>query len=170
MPAVRMLGRRWSFATDDCPILLFVPVVLQGAWAVALLVSWIVIDSHHEECYKGAAYQTVLTALFSTFTVFFLLGCWTIYEGLKGDCFCCQCTARCVLQAACKHTGMSTERTNVSDHAQMNMLRGRRIIFPGSIFETRKRARVPYLLYALSLVLIVEIGFNGNFPSINARP
>ncbi len=36
------------------------------------------------------------------------------------------------------------------------------MLLPGSIFETRKRARVPYLLYALSLVLIVEIAFNGD--------
>jgi hypothetical protein len=31
----------------------------------------------------------------------------------------------------------------------------------GSIFETRKRARVPYLLYALAAVLFAEIAFNG---------
>lgn len=95
MPAVRMLGRRWSFATDDCPILLFVPVLLQGAWAIALLVCWIVIDSHKEECYKEAAYQIVLTALFSTFTVFFFLGCWTIYEGLKGSTLSCNYIPLC---------------------------------------------------------------------------
>lgn len=85
MPAVRMLGRRWSFATDDCPILLFTPVVLQGAWAIAVMVCWIVIDRPHRKCYEGAAYQIVLTGLFSTFAVFFILGSWTIYEGLKGN-------------------------------------------------------------------------------------
>ncbi|CAL8465267.1 g4802 [Coccomyxa elongata] len=77
------------------------------------MVCWIVIDRPHLKCYEGAAYQIVLTGIFSTFSIFFILGSWTIYEGLKG-----------------------------------------------SIFETRKRARVPYLLYALSLVLIAEIAFN----------
>ena len=31
----------------------------------------------------------------------------------------------------------------------------------GSMFETRKRWRVPYLLYLLAAIMIAEIAFNG---------
>lgn len=91
MPAVRMLGRRWSFATDDCPFLLFVPTFFHGAWAIVLLVSWIVIG-RPKSCDNRAAYDVVLGGLFSTFVLFFLLGCWTMYEGLKGTFTCNLCS------------------------------------------------------------------------------
>lgn len=83
MPAVRMLGRRWSFATDDVPILGFIPTMFHGAWAVALLIIWLIIG-RPKSCYEGRAYSVVLGGLFSTFVLFFVLGCWSMYEGLKG--------------------------------------------------------------------------------------
>ena len=84
MPAVRMLGRRWSFATDDVPILGFIPTLFHGAWAIVLLITWLIIG-RPKSCYEGRGYSVVLGGLFGTFVLFFLLGCWAIYEGLKGD-------------------------------------------------------------------------------------
>ena len=83
MPAVRMLGRRWSFATDDVPMLGFVPTMFHGAWAVALLVTWVVIG-RPKSCTEGRGYSVIFGGLFSTFVLFFILGCWAMYEGLKG--------------------------------------------------------------------------------------
>ena len=39
----------------------------------------------------------------------------------------------------------------------------------GSIFETEKRARVPYLLYALALVAFGEIGFTGEHAAAQSQ-
>ena len=83
MPAIRMLGRRWSFATDDVPLLGFFPTLFHGLWALILAIIWIVFGKHRD-CYDGTTYTVVLAGLLATFTVFTVVGCWTIYEGLKG--------------------------------------------------------------------------------------
>ena len=83
MPAVKMLGRRWSFATDDVPLLGFFPTLFHGLWALVLAIVWIVFGKHRD-CYDGTTFTVVLAGLFTTFTMFFIIGCWTIYEGLKG--------------------------------------------------------------------------------------
>lgn len=83
MPAVEMLGRRWSFATDDFPLLGFFPTLFHGLWALVLMVIWIVFGKHRD-CYDGTPFTAVLAGLFTTFTLFFLIGCWATYEGLKG--------------------------------------------------------------------------------------
>ena len=36
------------------------------------------------------------------------------------------------------------------------------LLFAGSIFETGKRWRVPYLLYLLAAIMVAEIAFNGD--------
>lgn len=43
MPALRMLKRRWSIATDDVPVLSLFPTLFHGVWTVALGVGWIVL-------------------------------------------------------------------------------------------------------------------------------
>ena len=43
MPALRMLNRRWSIATDDVPVLSLFPTLFHGVWTVALGVGWIVL-------------------------------------------------------------------------------------------------------------------------------
>lgn len=78
-----MLGRRWSFATDDVPILGFFPTMLHGLWAMVLIIVWIVFGKH-QDCYDHTTYTVVLAGLLTTFTMFFIIGCWAIYEGLKG--------------------------------------------------------------------------------------
>ena len=83
MPAIRMLGRRWSFATDDVPMLGFFPTLFHGLWALVLVIIWIVFGKHRD-CYDGTTYTVVLAGLLATFTLFTAVGCWTIYEGLKG--------------------------------------------------------------------------------------
>ena len=87
MPAIRMLGRRWSFATDDVPMLGFFPTLFHGLWALVLVIIWVVFGKHRD-CYDGTTYTVVLAGLLATFTLFTAVGCWTIYEGLKGArCF-----------------------------------------------------------------------------------
>ncbi|CAK0786854.1 hypothetical protein CVIRNUC_010068 [Coccomyxa viridis] len=86
MPAIRMLGRRWSFATDDVPMLGFFPTLFHGLWALVLVIIWIVFGKHRD-CYDGTTYTVVLAGLLATFTLFTAVGCWTIYEGLKGSMF-----------------------------------------------------------------------------------
>ncbi len=110
MPAVRMLGRRWSFATDDVPILGFVPTLFHGGWAIALLVTWIIIGKP-TSCYEGRGYSVVLGGLFGTFVLFFVLGCWAIYEGLKGDP-----TSNPLLSAVCP---ACTGKVNTCAHAPL---------------------------------------------------
>ncbi len=83
MPATEMLGRRWSFATDDVPLLGFFPTLFHGLWALVLVIMWIVFGKHHD-CYDGTTYTVVLAGLLTTFTMFTIVGCWGIYEGLKG--------------------------------------------------------------------------------------
>lgn len=43
MPALRMLNRRWSIATDDVPVLSLFPTLFHGVWTVALGVGWVVL-------------------------------------------------------------------------------------------------------------------------------
>ena len=83
MPAIEMLGRRWSFATDDVPLLGFFPTLFHGLWALVLMIIWIVFGKHRD-CYDGTPFTVVLAGLFTTFTMFFAIGCWATYEGLKG--------------------------------------------------------------------------------------
>ncbi len=84
MPAVTMLGRRWSFATDDVPLMGFVPTMFHGLWALVLMIIWIVFGKHRD-CYDGTRpFTVVLAGLVTTFTMFFIVGCWATYEGLKG--------------------------------------------------------------------------------------
>lgn len=83
MPAAEMLGRRWSFATDDVPMLGLFPTMLHGFWALVLIIVWIIFGKH-QDCYDNTTYTVVLAGLLSTFTMFFAIGCWTIHEGLKG--------------------------------------------------------------------------------------
>ena len=87
MPAVTMLGRRWSFATDDVPLMGFFPTMFHGLWALILMVIWIVFGKHRD-CYDGTPFTVVLAGLFITFTMFFIIGCWATYEGLKGGVAC----------------------------------------------------------------------------------
>ena len=70
-------------ATDEVPMLGALPTLFHGIWAVALLVIWVVLGSPHS-CEGEKAYTVVLAGLFTTFLLFFVLGCWAIYEGLKG--------------------------------------------------------------------------------------
>ena len=83
MPAVEMLGRRWSFATDDVPMLGFFPTMFHGLWAMVLIIICIVF-AKRQDCYDHTTYTVVLAGLLTTFTMFFIIGCWAIYEGLKG--------------------------------------------------------------------------------------
>ena len=78
-----MLGRRWSFATDDVPLMGFFPTMFHGLWALILVAIWIVFGKHRD-CYDGTPFTVVLAGLFTTFTMFFIIGCWATYEGLKG--------------------------------------------------------------------------------------
>ncbi|KAK9826366.1 hypothetical protein WJX81_002936 [Elliptochloris bilobata] len=86
MPALRMLKRRWSTATDDVPVLAFFPTLFHGVWTTALGVGWIVLG-RPDGCTEGAGYSFVIAGLFFCFLASFLLGCWLIYEGLKGSIF-----------------------------------------------------------------------------------
>ena len=36
----------------------------------------------------------------------------------------------------------------------------------GSMFETRKRWRVPYLIYLLAAIMLAEIAFNGELSAV----
>ena len=74
MPAIEMLGRRWSFATDDVPLLGFFPTLFHGLWALVLMIIWIVFGKHRD-CYDGTPFTVVLAGLFTTFTMFFVIGC-----------------------------------------------------------------------------------------------
>jgi len=83
MPALRMLGRRWSVATDDVPVLAVVPTLCHGIWACGLGIGWCVLG-RPDGCHEGAGYSVVVAGLFFCFTANFVLGSWLCYEGLKG--------------------------------------------------------------------------------------
>ncbi len=83
MPALRMLGRRWSVATDDVPVLAVVPTLFHGIWACGLGIGWCVLG-RPDGCHEGAGYSVVVAGLFFCFTANFVLGAWLCYEGLKG--------------------------------------------------------------------------------------
>ena len=83
MPALRMLGRRWSVATDDVPMLAVVPTLCHGIWACGLGIGWCVLG-RPDGCHEGAGYSVVVAGLFFCFTANFVLGSWLCYEGLKG--------------------------------------------------------------------------------------
>lgn len=143
-------------ATDDVPMLGALPTLFHGIWAVALLVIWGVLGSPHS-CEGERAYTVVLAGLFTTFLLFFVLGCWAIYEGLKGG--------KCALNGlhaprgccvGCFHARASCTMPNFTCQPVY-------IHTAGSIFETEKRARVPYLLYALAVVALGEIAFTGMY-------
>lgn len=74
---------RWSIATDDVPVLAVFPTMFHGVWSIALGVGWIVLG-RPDGCPEGAGYSVVVAGLFFCFLASFLLGCWLIYEGLKG--------------------------------------------------------------------------------------
>ena len=40
----------------------------------------------------------------------------------------------------------------------------------GSMFETRKRWRVPYLIYLLAVIMLAEIAFNGELSAVSVNP
>ena len=195
MPAIRMLGRRWSFATDDVPMLGFFPTLFHGLWALVLVIIWIIFGKHRD-CYDGTTYTVVLAGLLATFTLFTSEGCWTIYEGLKGALL----LHFCLLPG--KHAFMRA--TSSSAHAQAiptrvsntwRIMTSLRLVAPvssahwscawrsmllfnvrfihrqifdaggaGSMFETGRRWRVPYLIYLLALIMLAEIAFNGEAP------
>ena len=192
MPAIRMLGRRWSFATDDVPMLGFFPTLFHGLWALVLVIIWIVFGKHRD-CYDGTTYTVVLAGLLATFTLFTAVGCWTIYEGLKG-------ALPLLSLLPSKHAFMRAESSGA--HANygvrypvhydklkigstsvvpsvwwscamrsislFNVRFIRRLIFDawcaGSMFETGRRWRVPYLIYLLAVIMLAEIAFNGGAP------
>ena len=60
-------------------------------------------------CPEGAGYSFVLAGLFFCFLASFLLGCWLIYEGLKGELaqhlhLCCWCSSLCGKHQLCLNT------------------------------------------------------------------
>lgn len=38
------------------------------------------------------------------------------------------------------------------------------------MFETRKRWRVPYLIYLLAAIMLAEIAFNGELSAVSSNP
>eukprot|EP00884_Botryococcus_braunii_P013119 jgi/Botrbrau1/21808/Bobra.0190s0028.1 len=87
MPALVLFGRRWAIASDDIPALALPPTVLHGLWIIIIVVMWVFLEDPWNLCGPSVRYIVIFAGISSSCTLQFLLGCWMMWEGLKGSVF-----------------------------------------------------------------------------------
>ena len=152
MPALRLLGRRWNVASDDLPIIFVSPTLFHAAWSVILFAGWLALD-RPKACTAGRRYTLALAGLGIACVVNFLLGIWIVCESLRGR--------QVVDEPWCRsETPAPHPATLLLEPAG-----GNRWLRAGTIFETQKRWKVPWLVHFFFVVAAVELGFLSKGPA-----
>lgn len=82
-PALRLLGRRWHFSSDDCPV----PSLFYGGfhlvWAALLAIALGSLKETTDDAYQYIVFYALLLALD---VLLLITQSWLLWASLKGQC------------------------------------------------------------------------------------